>query len=80
MEEEQIKQICESAGVSTALMLGYHGNHGNVERKVLFEGFTPKGEPKLRFRDSKDLLRNTMINYDKIYSLKESSYGNEHTD
>jgi hypothetical protein len=74
MEEEQIKKICESAGVSTALMLGYHGREGDVERKVMFEGFSPKGEPKLRFRDSKHLLQDTLIGYDNIYSLKEVNY------
>jgi hypothetical protein len=76
MNKKEIKQICESAGVSTALMLGYHGREGDVERKVIFEGFSPKGEPKLRFPDSRHLLQNTMIGYDNVYSLKKFDYGN----
>jgi hypothetical protein len=77
MEEAQIRQICESAGVSTALMIGYHGKHGDVERKVLFEGFSPKGEPILRFKDSKDFFKNILIGYDNVYSLKEVNYSTE---
>jgi hypothetical protein len=77
MEEQEIKKICESAGVSTALMLGYHGREGDVERKVMFEGFSPKGEPKLRFRDSRHLFEDTFLGYDKVYSLRKVDYGNE---
>jgi hypothetical protein len=77
MEEKEIKKICESAGVSTALILGYHGKHGNVERKVIFEGLNLKGEPKLRFPDSRHLLKDTLIGYEKVYSLKEINYGME---
>jgi hypothetical protein len=77
MEEKEIKKICESAGVSTALILGYHGKYGNVERKVIFEGFSLKGEPKLRFPDSRHFFKDTLIGYDKVYSLKEVNYGME---
>jgi|WetSurMetagenome_2_1015567.scaffolds.fasta_scaffold200446_4 hypothetical protein len=77
MEEEEIKKICESAGVSTALVIGYHGREGDIERKVMLEGFNFTGEPRLRFMDSKDFFKDTRIGYDNVYSLKEVNYSTE---
>jgi hypothetical protein len=76
MEETELRQICEGAGASTALMLGYHGKHGDVKRIVIVER-SSEGNLEPRLRDSTHLLKDTGIGYDKIYSLKKVPYGNE---